>query len=43
MDDSTHVIMLIVREMWKLSLNHSNIIALYWVTCVLVYYNKWKI
>jgi hypothetical protein len=25
MDDSTHVKMLIVQEMWKSSLNHSNI------------------
>jgi hypothetical protein len=41
-DDSTHVNMLIVQEMWKNSLNHSIIIAKYWVACVLVYYNKCK-
>jgi hypothetical protein len=28
--------------MWKKLLNHSNLIAIYWVTCVLVYYNKCK-
>jgi len=28
--------------MWKNSLNHSNIIVIYWVACVLVYYNKCK-
>ncbi len=41
-DDSTHVNMLIVQEMGKFSLNHSNIIAKYWVASVLVYYNKCK-
>jgi hypothetical protein len=30
MDDSTHIKMLIVQEMWKKSINHSNIIAKYW-------------
>jgi hypothetical protein len=40
-DDLTHVKMLIIQEMWKESwLNHSNIIAKYWIACVLVYYNK---
>jgi hypothetical protein len=33
-DDSTHVKMSIVQEMWKKSLNHSNIIAKYWIACV---------
>ncbi len=28
--------------MWKHSLSHSNIITKYWVACVLIYYNKWK-
>jgi hypothetical protein len=42
MDDSTHIKMLIIQEMWKKSINHSSIIAKYWVSCVLVYYNKWK-
>jgi hypothetical protein len=32
-DDSTCVKMLIVQEMWKKSLNNSNIISKYWVTC----------
>jgi hypothetical protein len=41
-NDSTHVQMLIVQNMRKNSLNHSNIIAKYWVACVLIYYNKWK-
>jgi hypothetical protein len=41
-DDSTHVNMLIVQEMWKNSLNHSSIIAKDWVASFLVYYNKWK-
>jgi hypothetical protein len=40
--NSTHVKMLIVQEMWKHSLNHSNIIVKYWVACVLIYYNKCK-
>ncbi len=30
-DDLTHVKMLIVQEMWKIPLYHSNIIAKYWV------------
>jgi hypothetical protein len=37
-----HVKMLIIQEMWKISLNHSGIIVKYWVACVLVYYNKCK-
>ncbi len=41
-DDSTHVKMLIIQEMWKHSLNHSSIITKYWVAYVLVYYNKCK-
>jgi hypothetical protein len=28
--------------MWKNALNHSSIIAKYWVACGLVYYNKCK-
>ncbi len=28
-DDSTHVKMLIIQEMWENSLNHSNIITKY--------------
>jgi len=36
MDYSTHVKMLIIKKMWKDSLNHSNIIAKYWVACVLI-------
>jgi hypothetical protein len=42
MNDSTYVKMLIVQEMWKCSLNHSSIIVKYWIACVLIYYNKWK-
>jgi hypothetical protein len=41
-DDLTHVKMLIVQKMWKKSPNHSTIIIIYWVACVLVYYNEWK-
>jgi hypothetical protein len=41
-DDLTHVKMLIVQKMWKISLNHSNIIVKYWDVCVLIYYNKCK-
>jgi hypothetical protein len=33
-DDSTNVKMLIVQKMWQKSLNHSSIIAKYWVACV---------
>jgi len=43
MDDLTHVKMLIVQEMWKIPLYHSSIIAKYWVTYVLIHYNKCKI
>jgi hypothetical protein len=39
-DDSTHVKMLIIQEMWKKSLNHSSINSKYWIACFLVYYNK---
>jgi len=42
MNDSTHVKMLIVQKMWKISLNHSNIIAKHWVASVSIYSNKWK-
>jgi hypothetical protein len=42
MDDSTHVKMLAIQKMWKNSLDHSNINEKYWIACVLVYYNKWK-
>jgi hypothetical protein len=41
-DDSTHVKMLTIQKMWKNSLNHSNINEKYWITFVLVYYNKCK-
>jgi hypothetical protein len=41
-DDLTHVKMLIVQEMWKISLNHSTVIAKYWVAYVLIYYNNYK-
>ncbi len=37
MDDSIHVKMLIIKKMWKDSLNHANIIAKYWVVCVLIF------
>jgi hypothetical protein len=43
MNDLIDVKMLIVQEMWKKLLNHSNIITKYWIACVLVYYNKWKL
>jgi hypothetical protein len=35
--------MLIVQKMWKNSLNHSSIIAKYWITNILIYYNKCKL
>jgi len=41
-DDSIHVKMLIIQEMWKNSINHPTIIVKYLVACVLVYYNKCK-
>jgi hypothetical protein len=41
-NDSIHVPMLIVQEMCKNTLNHSSIIAKYWVSYVLIYYNKCK-
>jgi hypothetical protein len=42
-DDLNHVQkMLIIQEIWKKSINHSNVIVKYWVACVLVYYNKCK-
>jgi hypothetical protein len=41
-DDSTHVKMLIIQEMWKNSLNHSSIIAKHLVACVSIYFNKCK-
>jgi hypothetical protein len=34
--------MLIVQKMWFLLLNHSSIIAKYWIAHVLIYYNKCK-
>jgi hypothetical protein len=40
MDDLIYVKMLIVQKMWKNSLNHSNIIAKYYMC--LIYYNMWK-
>jgi hypothetical protein len=42
MNDLIHVKTLIVQKMWKVSLNHSSIIAKYEVICVLVYYNNCK-
>jgi hypothetical protein len=42
MDDSIHVKMLIVQEIWNNSLNHSNIIAKHWARCVSIYSNKCK-
>jgi len=42
MNDSTYVKMLIVQEMWKCSLNHSSLTIKYWIACVLLYCNKWK-
>jgi hypothetical protein len=41
-NDSTYVKMLIGQKMWKYLLNHSSIIAKYWISCVLIYYNKYK-
>jgi hypothetical protein len=41
-DDSTHVKMLIVKKMWKNSLDDSNIITKHWAACVSIYFNKWK-
>jgi hypothetical protein len=43
MDETTCLKMLIVQEMWKISLNHSNIITKHWVTCVSIHSNKYKI
>jgi hypothetical protein len=40
--NSSHVEMFIIQEMWKNSLNYPNIIAKYWIACVLIYYNKCK-
>jgi hypothetical protein len=34
--------MLVVQKIWKNSLNHSSIIAKYWIAHVLIYYNKCK-
>jgi hypothetical protein len=42
MDDLTHIKMLVVQEMWKNSLNHSSVIVKYWIACVIIYYNKYK-
>jgi hypothetical protein len=41
-DDSIHVKMLIIQEMWKNSRNHSNIVTKHWVACVSIYSNKCK-
>jgi len=41
-DDSTHVKMLIILEIWKNSLNHLSIIAKHWIACVSIYYNNYK-
>jgi hypothetical protein len=42
-DDSTHIKMLTIQKMWKNSLSHSSINEKYWVACVLIHYNKWKL
>jgi hypothetical protein len=42
MDDLTHVKILIVQKMGIFLLNHSNIIAKYWVVYVLIYHNECK-
>jgi hypothetical protein len=42
-NDSIHLQMSIIQDMWKSSLNHSSIIAKYLVVCVLVYTNTCKI
>ncbi len=42
LDDSTHVKMLILQEMWKNSLNHSCIIVKHWVACVSIYFKNYK-
>jgi len=42
MNDLIHVKMLIVQKMWKKPLNHSSIVTIHWVVCVLVYYNNYK-
>jgi hypothetical protein len=42
-DDLTHVKILIIQETWKNSLKNSSVIVKYWITRVLVYYNKCKI
>jgi len=42
MDDSTHVNMFIIQNMWKKSFNHSSIIAKNWVAFVLGYYNNYN-
>jgi hypothetical protein len=40
---STHVHMLIIEEMWKKSLIHSNInVGFKTITCVLINYGKYK-
>jgi hypothetical protein len=41
MNDSIHMQMLLVQDMWKISLNHSNIIVKHHVlTCVSIYTYK---
>jgi hypothetical protein len=43
MNSSTHIHMLIIKEMWKKSLTHSNInVRFKIVTCVLINYGKCK-
>jgi hypothetical protein len=41
-NDSIHVYMLIIQEMWKKSLKYSSIIGKHQVVCVSMYYNKCK-
>jgi hypothetical protein len=41
-DDSIHVKMLIIQQMWKKSLNHSSIIVKHLIACVSIYFNKCK-
>jgi hypothetical protein len=41
-DDSTHEKILIVEEMWKNSLYHSNIIIKPLVACISIFFNKCK-
>jgi hypothetical protein len=42
MNNSTQVNMFMVQNMWKNSINHSNIVIKHWNTCVSIYSNKCK-